>query len=76
MGNIEGIMTENNPGDDKRKHVEFIQAAIARMAGNSFVIKGWSLTIAAADFSRQTVGAGLAAAPEPSQFHSCRSSGS
>src|SRR4051812_1017260 len=30
------------------KHLEFLQAAIARMAGNSFLLKGWSITLAAA----------------------------
>jgi len=30
------------------KHLEFIQAVIARQAGNSFLLKGWSLTVAAA----------------------------
>ena len=29
------------------KHLEFIQAAINRMAGNSFLLKGWSVTVAA-----------------------------
>lgn len=33
--------------DEKLKHLEFIQAAIARMATNSFLFKGWSVTIAA-----------------------------
>src|SRR5215218_9292139 len=32
----------------KLKHLEFIQAAIARMATNSFLFKGWSITIPAA----------------------------
>jgi hypothetical protein len=31
----------------KLKHLEFIQAAIARMATNSFLFKGWAVTIAA-----------------------------
>lgn len=31
----------------KLKHLEFIQAAISRMATNSFLFKGWSITIAA-----------------------------
>jgi hypothetical protein len=31
----------------KLKHLEFIQAVIARMATNSFLFKGWSITIAA-----------------------------
>ena len=32
----------------KLKHLEFIQTAIARMATNSFLFKGWAITIAAA----------------------------
>ena len=28
------------------KHLEMIQGAIARMAGNSFLLKGWNITIA------------------------------
>lgn len=31
----------------KLKHLDFIQAAIARMASNSFLFKGWAITIAA-----------------------------
>ena len=31
----------------KLKHLEFIQAAIARMATNSFLFKAWAITIAA-----------------------------
>jgi hypothetical protein len=31
----------------KLKHLEFIQTAIARMATNSFLFKGWTITIAA-----------------------------
>lgn len=34
--------------DAKFKHLEFIQAAIARMANNSFLFKGWAITIATA----------------------------
>ena len=30
----------------KLKHLEFIQATINRMAGNSFLLKGWAITIA------------------------------
>ncbi len=30
----------------KLKHLDFIQAAIARMAQNSFLFKGWAITIA------------------------------
>src|SRR5439155_61930 len=32
----------------KLKHLEFVQAAISRMATNSFLFKGWAITIAAA----------------------------
>ena len=31
----------------KLKHLDYIQAAIARMATNSFLFKGWAITIAA-----------------------------
>jgi len=34
--------------EDKRKHLEFIQGVINRMASNSFLFKGWSITIIAA----------------------------
>jgi len=35
--------------DDARlKHLEFIQQVISRQAGNQFLIKGWSLTVAIA----------------------------
>jgi hypothetical protein len=34
--------------DAKLKHLEFIQAVIARMATNSFLFKGWAITIATA----------------------------
>jgi hypothetical protein len=34
--------------DYKLKHLEFVQAAIARMANNSFLFKGWAVTIASA----------------------------
>ena len=37
--------------DMKLKHLEFIQAAISRMAGNAFLLKGWSVTLAAALFA-------------------------
>lgn len=30
------------------KHIELIQAAISRVAGNSFLIKGWSITLTTA----------------------------
>lgn len=33
--------------DDKRKHLELIQGVVNRMASNSFLFKGWSITIIA-----------------------------
>ena len=37
--------------DDQKKHLEFVQASIGRMAGNSFMIRGWSLTLVSALFA-------------------------
>jgi hypothetical protein len=34
--------------EHKLKHLEFIQSAISRMATNSFLFKGWAITVAAA----------------------------
>jgi len=36
--------------ENKRKHLEFIQDVIKRMAYNSFLLKGWSITIVSALF--------------------------
>ena len=33
------------------KHLEFIQGAISRMAGNSFLLKGWNAAVAAGLFA-------------------------
>jgi hypothetical protein len=33
--------------ETKLKHLEFIQGAISRMAQNSFLFKGWAITVAA-----------------------------
>lgn len=41
---------------NKMKHLEFIQAVITRMAGNSFLIKGWAVTIVAAIFALAAAG--------------------
>ena len=35
----------------KLKHLEMIQAVISRMAHNSFLLKGWSVTLVAAIFA-------------------------
>ncbi len=37
--------------ESKMKHLEFIQIIINRMAGNSFIIKGWAITLVAALFA-------------------------
>lgn len=37
--------------ENKRKHLEFIQAIIERMARNSFFLKGWSLTLVTGIFA-------------------------
>jgi len=34
--------------DKKIKHLEMLQGVISRMAGNSFLIKGWSITLVSA----------------------------
>ncbi len=39
-------MADDNP--NLLKHLEFIQLTIARMAANSFIIKGWAVTLVAA----------------------------
>lgn len=37
--------------ENKQKHLEFIQAIINRMSGNSFILKGWAVTLIAALFT-------------------------
>ena len=37
--------------ENKRKHLEFIQGVINRMARNSFLLKGWTITLVAALFA-------------------------
>lgn len=37
--------------ESKIKHLEFIQGAINRMAGNLFLLKGWSITLVSALFA-------------------------
>lgn len=37
--------------ESKIAHLEMVQAVIIRMAGNSFLIKGWSVTLVAALFA-------------------------
>ncbi len=37
--------------DNKRKHLEFIQGTVNRMASNLFLLKGWTVTLIAALFA-------------------------
>lgn len=37
--------------ENKLKHLEFIQTVISRMNSNSFLVKGWSVTLIAAIFA-------------------------
>lgn len=37
--------------DNKIKHLEIIQSVISRMAGNSFALKGWAVTLVAGIFA-------------------------
>ena len=36
---------------NKLKHLEFIQSVVSRMASNSFLLKGWGVTLVAALFA-------------------------
>lgn len=45
MGEVTGLSAE------RIKHLELIQSVVARLATNSFLIKGWTLTITAAFFA-------------------------
>jgi hypothetical protein len=44
-------MSNENMNTGRLKHLEMIQLIITRMANNSFIIKGWSLTLLAAIIS-------------------------
>lgn len=40
--------------ENKRKHLEFVQGVIGRMANTSFLLKGWSITVLAGLFALST----------------------
>jgi len=42
---------KSTDGEDRRKHLEMIQGVINRLAGNSFAVKGWAVTLVAALFA-------------------------
>lgn len=46
--NKQTTIPQLQPTDAQIKHLEFIQSVIARMATNSFLAKGWALTVAGA----------------------------
>jgi hypothetical protein len=39
------------PADNKIEHLKLVQATITRMAANSFLLKGWTVTLVAALFA-------------------------
>ncbi|MGW4238447.1 hypothetical protein ACWEJP_16680 [Streptomyces sp. NPDC004749] len=47
---------------DQVKHLEFVQSVIARLSNNSFLVKGWTLTLAGALLAFATSDAGWPAA--------------
>jgi hypothetical protein len=58
MGDYESVH------DNQIKHMEMIQGVVSRLAGNSFLIKGWALTLTGAflGFAVNKSSSGLAAA--------------
>lgn len=44
-------MISKTTPDDKRSHLEFIQGVINRLSSNTFLFKGWSITIIGAVFT-------------------------
>jgi hypothetical protein len=54
-GNKERIMprtdTESVAREDWHKHLEFIQNVVTRLAQNSYLLKGWTITLVAATFA-------------------------
>lgn len=41
-------MAADELGDNLRKHLEFVQAVISRLSTDSFLMKGWALTVSTA----------------------------
>jgi hypothetical protein len=50
-----GADGHNFDPEDRRKHLDFVQAVIARLSQSSATAKGWSLTIAGAAFGFSTL---------------------
>ena len=53
MSNIPGAQAFSP--EDRRKHLDYVQAVIARLSQSSATAKGWSLTIAGAAFGFSAV---------------------
>lgn len=43
-------LNDGQDREDRRKHLEFVQAVVTRMAGVSTSVKGWAVTVAAGAF--------------------------
>lgn len=44
----EGEHLDPEFSDERIKHMEMVQAVVARLGGNGFVVKGWAITVAGA----------------------------
>lgn len=42
------VSSSGGPFDERAKHLEFLQSTITRLGTNSFLIKGWTMTLSAA----------------------------
>ena len=51
---MKGFYEQTRLSAEKIAHLGFIQDVISRMAANSFMLKGWSITLAAALFTLTT----------------------
>lgn len=49
-GEQDRILKRDPLTEDQRKHLDFIQAVVARLANSSSAAKGWGLTVATATF--------------------------
>lgn len=39
------MTTPSDPCADRSKHLEFVQAVVARLSNSSFLVKGWAMTL-------------------------------
>ena len=53
---IWGVSTPDEASQHLAKHLEFVQAIISRLANSSFLIKGWTLTLATGSLAFLTQG--------------------